>query len=258
MPGLIAMTREVSPAMARCQLTHLPRLPIDVATAARQHGEYERALAALGCTVVRLPSGPDLPDCVFVEDTAVVLDEIAIVMRPGAVSRRPETTLVADALRLRRPLGRIESPGTMDGGDVLAIGRSIFVGRSSRTNADAIEQLGRLVAPFGYAVCEVEVRGALHLKSAVTAVSADTVLMNPGWVPLEPFRRFDRIDVDPGEAPAANIVHTEGGLLYSAVFPRTLDRLAVRGFSVTTVDVSELAKAEGAVTCCSLIFPDKT
>ena len=253
-PELIAITRDVSPSLTRCELTHVSRVPIDIGRASAQHADYERALAQLGCAVVRLRSGPDTPDSIFVEDAAVVLDEIAVVMRPGASSRRLETSAVADALRSYRPLARIERPGTMDGGDVLLMGRSMFVGVSTRTNKSGIDQMEQLAAPFGYVVRRVVVGGCLHLKSAVTSVSETALLINREWVPSGAFDQFDVIDVDPGEPTGANIVRVEGRLLYSAAFPRTLERLERRGFPVTTVDVSEIAKAEGAVTCCSLIF----
>lgn len=254
MAELIALTRAVSPAMAACELTHLPRTPIDIARASEQHAAYERALEQLGCKVHRLPAGPDMPDSVFIEDTAVVLDEIALIMRPGAASRRGETAEVEEWLKHQRLLGRIEPPGTMDGGDLLAVGRAMYVGASSRTNAEGIEQLRRLVEYFGYALRVVEVHGGLHLKSAVTAVSDDTLLINPRWAPAESFAGFKLLDVSPEEPAAANIVRVGSRLLYSAAFPLTLERLTRRGCDVMTVDVSEIAKAEGAVTCCSVLF----
>ena len=250
----IALTRAVSPAMAGCELTYLPRVAIDVPRAAAQHAEYERLLQDLGCTVQRLAAGPDMPDSVFIEDIAVVLDEIAILTRPGAESRRAESPAVADTLQAYRQLARIDPPGTMDGGDVLVAGRSIFVGCSSRTNGAGIDRLRDLVAGLGYALQPVSVRGCLHLKSAVCALNDETVLMNPAWAPTEALRGFDILDVDPREAYGANIVRVLDRLLYSSAFPRTQERLERRGFEVMTVDVSEIAKAEGAVTCCSLIF----
>jgi dimethylargininase len=251
---LIALTRAVSPAIGRCELTHLERVAIDAEKAAAQHAAYERALERLGCSVQRVTAGPEMPDSVFVEDVAIVLDELAIVTRPGAESRRPEAAAVGDALRAHRPLSWIEPPGTMDGGDVMVVGRTIFAGASGRTNDAAIEQLGRLVAPFGYDVRVAVVSGCLHLKSAVTAVNDDTLLVNQVWAPGAAFTGFGLLDVDPAESAGANIVRIGNRLLYSAAFPRTRDRLERRGFDVTAVDVSEIAKAEGAVTCCSLIF----
>lgn len=254
MSEFVAITRAVSPAMAQCELTHLPRAPIDIENASAQHDAYERALERLGCSVRRLPAGTDMPDAVFIEDTAVALDEVAVIMRPGASSRRGETAAVADALRAYRPIVEIQAPDTMDGGDVLVIGRSIFVGCSSRTTAAAIEQLRRFLAPSAYSVQAVAVRGCLHLKSAVTAVSDHAVLMNPRWVSPDEFRGFDIVKVDPDEPWGANIVSVHGRLLYAAAFPRTRDRLEGRGDAITVVNMSEIAKAEGAVTCCSVIL----
>jgi dimethylargininase len=250
----VALTRAVSPAMADCELTHLPRVPIDVALAARQHADYEKALEKLGCLVHRLPSTSEMPDAVFIEDTAVVLGEIAVIARPGSASRRAETSDVEEWLKHRILLGRIEPPGTLDGGDVLVVGRRMFVGATARTNPEGLEQLRRIVEYFGYAMTVVEVRGCLHLKSAVTAVSDHVLLLNRAWVPAETFRDYELVDVHPREPMAANIVRVGGGLLYSAGFPWTLERLRARGVGVATVDVGELAKAEGAVTCCSLIM----
>jgi dimethylargininase len=259
MSKVIALTRSVSPAMADCELTHMSRVPIDVALAAEQHAAYERALETLGCTVHRLPSTADIPDAVFIEDMAVALDEIAVIMRPGAASRRHEIAAVAEWLKHRMLLARIEAPGTMDGGDVLVVGRQMFVGATSRTNAEGHEQLRRIVEYFGYTINVVEVRGCLHLKSAVTAISEDVLLVNRAWVPDSAFKDFELVDVHPSEPSAANVVRVGGRLLYSAAFPWTLERLRGRNLQVTTVDVGELAKAEGAVTCCSVIMntPEK-
>jgi dimethylargininase len=254
MSKVIALTRSVSPAMADCELTHMSRVPIDVALAAEQHAAYERALETLGCTVHRLPSTADIPDAVFIEDMAVALDEIAVIMRPGAASRRHEIAAVAEWLKHRMLLARIEAPGTMDGGDVLVVGRQMFVGATSRTNAEGHEQLRRIVEYFGYTINVVEVRGCLHLKSAVTAISEDVLLVNRAWVPDSAFKDFELVDVHPSEPSAANVVRVGGRLLYSAAFPWTLERLRGRNLQVTTVDVGELAKAEGAVTCCSVIM----
>jgi dimethylargininase len=249
----VAITREVSPALGACELTHLPRVPIDVDRARAQHHAYEDALRAAGYLVVRLPAAPELPDSVFVEDAAVVFDEVAVITRPGAESRRPETAAVAEALARYRTLRSIEAPGTLDGGDVLVIGRRVFVGLSSRTNDAAAAQLRAIVEPFGYTVGEATVRECLHLKSAATALSDRAVLLNPDWVDTGHFRGFDVVEVDPGEPAAANAVRLSDGLIFPAAFPRTAERLRARGFRVDLVEAGELAKAEGAVTCCSLI-----
>jgi dimethylargininase len=252
--SLVALTREISPAIAKCDLTHLSRVPIDVEKARAQHDDYERALSALGCAVHRLTAGPEMPDAVFIEDIAIVVDGLGIIARPGAPSRRVECEGVARALSSYRELAYIEAPGTIDGGDVLVIGRSIFVGVSSRTNLSAIEQVRTLLAPFGYLVQAVRVTGCLHLKSAVTAASDDLLLMNREWAVVDSFTGFDIVDVHPDEPYGANVVRAGQGVVYPVAFPRTRERLEARGLNVTGVDVSELAKAEGAVTCCSLIF----
>ncbi|MDP1890690.1 MAG: arginine deiminase family protein [Gemmatimonadaceae bacterium] len=250
----IAFTRDVSPAITRCELTHLARTPIDVATARAQHRAYEALLALLGCEVRRVAPAPEHPDAVFIEDTAVVLDEVAVITRPGAAMRRDEVVAVVDALAPLRPLARIESPATLDGGDVLAIGRSVYVGMTGRTNGEGIAQLRAALAPFGYAVRGVPVTGCLHLKTAVTAVDDATVLLNPAWVSAAAFEAYRVLAVDAAEPMAANVLRIGEALVYGASFPRTLERLHSAGFRPHTVDASELAKAEGAVTCCSLVL----
>ena len=250
----IALTREISPALRNCELTHLARAPIDVERARRQHDAYEHALAALGCAVRRLPAGAEMPDSVFIEDTAIVLDEAAVITRPGAVSRRAETPAVADALAAYRTLLRIEAPGTLDGGDVLVADRTVFVGRSARTNDAGIEQLRGALADFGYTVRAVEVDGCLHLKTAVTCVGGGRLLINRGWVPAEAFAGRELIDVDPAEPFAANALRIGERIVHPDAFPRTRARLEARGVHVVPVPADELAKAEGGVTCCSLVF----
>lgn len=252
---LMALTREISAAFQACELTHLRRVPIDLDRARAQHAAYEWALVEAGCTVRRLDSGPDMPDAVFVEDIAVVLDEGAVICRPGAESRRAETPLVVEALaRHGHPLQQIQAPGTLDGGDVLVIGRQVFVGSSARTNRAGIDQLNGILAPAGYTVRAVPVHGCLHLKSAVTAVAPDTVLINREWVPADAFAGLSLVDIDPQEPYAANALAIADAVLYPTSFPRTRKRLEGRGLRVRSVDVDELQKAEGAVTCCSLIF----
>jgi dimethylargininase len=244
----------MTPAIAHCELTHLPREPIDLACARFQHAEYERALATLGCEVRRLPAAPEMADSVFIEDTAVVYDDVAIVMRPGAASRRVETAAVADALAPYRTVHQIVAPAIADGGDVLVAGRRVFVGISTRTNHDAVAQMRRMLVPLGYRVEEIEVTGCLHLKSAVTALSDDVLLINRRWVQPTVFAGFDLVDIDPAEPYAANALGVGGSIIFPSEFPRTRDAIRSRGFDVRTVPAGELAKAEGAVTCCSLIL----
>lgn len=243
----IAFTRAISPAIGRCELTHLARSPIDLGRACDQHAAYEAALAGLGYEVRRLPPLPDCPDAVFVEDAAVVFDEVAVITRPGAESRRTETASMADALAAFRPLRYIESPGTLDGGDVLRLGRTVFIGRTARTNAVAIEQMRSLLSPFGYAVRGTEVSGCLHLKTAITEVADGVVLANRAWVDVP---AVEVIEVDPDEPFGANALRVGAAVIYSTAFPKTRARLEARGVRVVAVDVSELAKAEAGVTCC--------
>ena len=250
----IAITRAVSPSLADCELTFVPREPIDYTRAVTQHRAYARLLAELGFTVLELAADESLPDCCFVEDIAIVLDEIAVLTRPGAPSRRGETAAVEAALRPHRPIVRLEAPARIDGGDVLVLGRRLFVGLSGRTDAAGREALAEAVRPRGYEVVPVRMDGCLHLKTAVTAAAPDVLLVNPAWVDLTPFRGLERIDVDPAEPWAANVVAAGGAVVAAAGFPRTADRLRARGLDVHTVDVSEFQKAEGGVTCKSLLF----
>jgi dimethylargininase len=250
----IAVTRPVSPSLGDCELTHLARGPIDVARAVEQHAEYERLLASLGATIVRAPGAPDHPDAVFIEDTAIVLDEVAVVARPGAPSRRGETGAVAALLAEYRTVVCMEPPATLDGGDVMLVGWTLYVGRSGRTNDYGIAQLESLVAPFGYHVVPVDFAGCLHLKSAVTAVGDRLLLINPEWISASAFPGCSVLCIDPREPYAANALRFGRSLVYPSQYPFTLDLLTKRGLRVATVDCSELAKAEGAVTCCSLVF----
>lgn len=250
----IALTREISPALAECELTHLARTPIDVERARQQHAAYEHALAEAGCEVRRLPADDGMPDSVFIEDTAVVLDEVAVITRPGAPSRRTETAAVEDALAAHRPLVRIQAPGTLDGGDVLVADRTVFVGRSARTNEAGIGQMRDALAPFGYEVRAVPVDGCLHLMTAVTRVADGVLLINRDWAPANASAGWELVDIDPAEPFAANALLVVGRVIYPTDFPRTLERLRARGIDVLPVPADELAKAEGGVTCCSLIF----
>jgi dimethylargininase len=250
---LLALTREVPESISRCELTHLSRSPIDLTVARKQHQAYEEALANAGCTIRRLPPADDLPDSVFVEDTAIVFDEVAVITRPGAPSRRPETESVAAVLLEHRELLYIEAPATVDGGDILRVGRMIFVGQSSRTNAAGFSRLFEALPRYGYSVRPLTPLGCLHLKSAVTAFAEDGIVMNPEWVHADLFSGLRIIHVDPSEPFAANVLRVGEVVLCAAAFPRTAQRLRAAGTDVRMVDMSELAKAEGALTCCSVI-----
>ncbi|MDH5234482.1 MAG: dimethylargininase [Gemmatimonadota bacterium] len=253
-PAYLALTRAVSPRLAECELTHLARTPIDVPTAFAQHHRYEQLLTSLGCEVRRVAPAPDHPDSVFIEDTAVVFDDVAVVTRPGAPSRRAEVRAVEEALTPLRALVRIVAPAILDGGDVCAVGKRVFVGRTTRTDDAGIAQLRTELAPFGYSVRAVDVSGCLHLKSAATAIDDHTVLLNPEWVDAGLFAPLETVAVDPAEPMAANVLRIGDTLVYADAYPLTRARLEARGQVVHTVAATEIAKAEGAVTCCSLVL----
>jgi len=251
---LIAITRAVSPAINQCEIGFIERQEIDLTNASQQHRQYEALLAELGARVVSLPAEPDYPDSVFVEDPAVVLDEVAIMTRMGAASRRGESESLARALADYRPLRWLREPATLEGGDVMRIGRTLYVGVSHRTNRAGIEQLTDELVPLGYAVVPVAVRGALHLKSACCSLGDGVILANRAWFDLQPLAQFRIVDVAPGEERAANVLAIGGSVIVPASYPRTAEILERSGLRVRTVDVSELMKAEAGVTCCSLIF----
>jgi len=256
----IAITRRVSPAINHCELTHIARQPIDYERACTQHEQYENALRSLGLNVISLEAEPDLPDSVFVEDVGLVLDECAIMLNPGAASRRPEVATIEKALAPYREIYRVQPPGTVDGGDILRVGKTIYVGKSTRSTENAIEQIRDILAPHNlkvtgrYQVRAVAVTGCLHLKSAVTQVSEDTLLINPQWVSKDDFPGMHFIEVDPTEPYAANVVQSDGRVIYPSSFPKTQAKLEEAGIDLILVEADELAKAEGAVTCCSLLF----
>jgi len=252
----IAITRDVSPRFNKCEITHIERTPINLDIARAQHRAYVNVLRELGCSVIELPAEADFPDSVFVEDTAFILREAAVITRPGADSRKPETQSIARALAPHIKLISVREPATVDAGDVLALGKNIHVGLSTRSNKEAIDQLNELLGGYGYTVTGVEMHDCLHLKTAVTPIDDKTLLVNKDWVDTHRFENFDLIDVDPSEPLAANCLPIGNSIIFPDAFPKTRAKLEARGYKVVTVDVTELAKAEGAVTCCSLIIAD--
>ena len=252
-----AFTRAVSPRLPDCALTHLDRTPIEVAKAVAQHAAYEQALADAGCEVIRLPELADDPDAVFVEDTALLLDGHAVITRPGIASRANETESTAAGLTGHVEVHRIAS-GFVDGGDVLRIGRTLYVGLSTRTDAVGISALAELVGPLGFKVVQAELRDCLHLKTGATFAGADrngtpVLLFSERSVDPAQFAGVEPMRVDEHEPAAANALRVADRLILPAGNPRTADRLRERGFEVVEVDVSELQKAESGVTCMSLI-----
>jgi dimethylargininase len=251
---LTGITREVSPSINNCELSFHARQPIDVAKAVAQHGAYQDCLTELGVAIVSLPAEPELPDAVFVEDPAIVVDEVAVISFMGAPSRRPEARSLADELAHYRPLKFLVEPATLDGGDVMRIGRLVFVGLSQRTNREGIAQLHDILQPYDYQVQPVEVTGCLHLKSACSYIGNNTILVNRSLIDAERFREFELIDVPNEEPAAANALLVRDVVIMPASFPKTRSLLEQRGFRVQTIDLSELQKAEAGVTCTSLIF----
>ena len=254
---LTAITRRVSPCIGKCELTYLTRRPIDVRRARRQQQAYERLLSDLGLHVISLPAEQELPDAAFVEDTAVVTDEVAVVTTMGCTARRREVDSISPVLEKYRLLQSINGAGLLEGGDVVQVGRTLFVGISTRTNANGVSQLSKIVTPYGYEVRPVQVKGCLHLSTGCGFIGRNTILANPSWVDLSPFEGFEIINVSPSEPWSANGLTLADHVLISAASPQTAARVRERGFRVLTVDISEFEKAEGGLTCLSLIFKSK-
>jgi len=260
MTALVALTRLPAQRLAEgCELTFLARRLIDADRLRAEHRAYRDALASAGARVIALDPIEALPDSAFVEDAAVVLDEIAVLTRPGAASRRDEPAHVEAPLRThRRRVASLPAPGTLEGGDVLRIGDTLFVGESVRTDRAGIDAFAALVGGFGYRVVPVPVHGSLHLKTACTALDAGTVLVNPAWLDADAFAGLARIDVDADEPFAANVLALGDTLIANAAFPGTLARVRAHaargGRRVLPVALSEFGKAEAGLTCLSLVF----
>jgi len=250
---LTALTREVSSRIAECELTFIDRQPINFDRAVQQHQQYEQLLRGLGVNVLQIPADDDCPDCCFLEDTALVLDELAVVTRPGSEARRQEVGGIATLIRQHRDVVQIEAPATLEGGDVLRIVRDLFVGVTSRTNREGIEALRKHVEPYGYRVHSVVVPGALHLKSVCTAVDDHTILADSLRVDISPFSGYEIVEVPAEEWMAANVLLVNGTVCMHK-FRKTASLLQQRGIDVRTVDISEFLKAEAGLTCMSVIF----
>jgi dimethylargininase len=250
----VALTREVSLGIAECELTFIERQTIDYPRAVQQHGQYQQLLRSLGAEVIELPSEDQCPDCCFLEDTALVLDEVAVITRPGSETRRREVEGVAPTIRKYRNVVRIDSPGTLEAGDVLRMDRNLFVGVSTRTNQQGIEMLRQAVKAYGYEVLAISMKGALHLKSVCTALDDHTLLADPRHFDAARFSEYKLIEVPPEEPLAANVLRINGAVCIHAGFRQTVDLLQTNGFGIRTVDISEFLKAEAGLTCMSIIF----
>ena len=251
---LTAITRAVSSALVHCELSFIDRKPIDLAKARAQHHAYETLLAKCGARVISLPEEPDLPDSMFVEDPAIVLDEVAIICTLGTETRRKEASSIAAALEKFRKLAYIKLPGTLEGGDVLRIGKRIYVGVTRRSNPEGIRQLAVIVGGYGYELTAVPVTGCLHLKSAVTFLGQNTVLGNRTWFDWNRLQGFEWIDVESAEPHAGNALQIREMVILPASFQRTAALITQKGFKLELLDISELQKAESGLTCSSLLF----
>jgi dimethylargininase len=251
---LLALTRRVSLRIGECELTFINRQAIDYPRAVHQHSQYQQLLRNLGAKIIELPSNDQCPDCCFLEDTALVLDEVAIITRPGSETRRREVDGVAPTIMKYRKVVRIDSPGTLEAGDVLRMGPNLFVGVSTRTNRQGIEMLRKALKPYGYQVLAIAMKGALHLKSVCTALDDHTVLADPRHFDSAQFSEYKLIEVPAEEPMAANILRINGAVCIHAGFHQTVDLLRTRGFNLRTVDISEFLKAEAGLTCMSIII----
>src|SRR5262249_37304460 len=214
-----------------------------------QHHAYEATIASRGAKLISLPAEPELPDSMFVEDPAIVLDELAVVFPLGTETRRREAESLASAIAPFRKIEFVKLPGTVEGGDILRVGRKLFVGLTARSNEEGIRQLRAIVAPYGYEVTAVPVTGCLHLKSAVTHLGNNVLLANRDWFDVTPFAGFEWIDVAPSEPHAGNALALNGTVMFPASFPKTRLRIEAKGFHVTSLDIGELQKAESGLTC---------
>lgn len=253
--AMFALTRPVSPSFAAALCAAAPADPIDVARARSQHDAYRAALASLGVTVTQLPVADTLPDSCFVEDTAVVAASIALITRPGAPSRQPETAATADALRSHHELAHVAAPATLDGGDCMRVGRTLFVGRSARTNAAGIARLAEVFEPQGIRVVAIDMPPAvLHLKCVCAPLGDDRITLADESIPRSAFGDLDVVRVPAAESYAANVLAIGDRVIAAAGFPRTHDALTRAGYHVMPLATTEFRKADGALTCLSILY----
>ena len=253
---LTVVTHQPSPALQECELTFMESEKIDYGQALQQHQAYCQMLKKCGARVIQLTDNLALPDSVFVEDPIIVFDEVAVLTSMGVASRRPEGVALDRFFRSYRKIERISLPATIEGGDVLKVGKSIYVGESPRTNSKGIKALADIIEPLGYEVIPVRVNGCLHLKTGCTALDDRHVLINNDWIDIEPFRRFTRIDTLPEEPFGANVLPLNSYICMNRAFPKTLELVASLGYPVMEIDISEFIKAEAGLTCMCIPFLD--
>jgi dimethylargininase len=252
MSAITLLTRLPPPDMSAAELTHIDRNVINMRLAHEQHAGYCEAIRSKGFDVVLLDSMPDYPDSVFVEDVMISRPEFTIICRPGTASRRGEVEGILPNIPKDRPHYTITAKATLEGGDVLCVGRTLYVGQSTRTNKAGIEQLRNFAVPHGYDVHAIKTPGALHLKTAVTALDDKTLVANPRWIDMSDFKAYKIIEVADGEDFSGNCLNIAGHLFLEKSNAKTTAKLKAHGFDVTPIDISEFAKAEAGLTCMSV------
>lgn len=251
---LTVITRTPSSSIVNCELTYLDRAPIQFDLAQHQHDAYCQIIRDCGAEVVTLPAMDDFPDSVFVEDNAIIFDELAVLTLPGALSRRGEIARIAPEISKYRAVKSFTFPVTIEGGDVLKNGKKVYVGQSTRTNAAGLKALQGLLEPYGYTVIGVSVHGCLHLKTGCTFITPETMLINSEWVDTEVFKPYHQLEVDHSEIWSANALTINGTTLMTKNSPRTIEKVDRLGCPVVAVDISEFEKAEAGLTCMSLVI----
>ena len=251
---MIALTRQPAFSLVNCEVEYVPRERIDLHLARRQHEAYCRTLRQMGVSVEVLAPEEAFPDSVFIEDNAIILDELAVVTSMGTPSRQGEPALLVDILARHRRLVKISPPATIEGGDVLLMGKRLYVGVSTRTNRAGVDALRAIVESLGYGVRPIEVKACLHLKTACTSLDDETLLVNPAWLDSDALGSFRLLHGPPEEPFGANVLRLPGGALIQASSPLTRDLIEARGYVTTCVELGEFSKAEAGPTCLSLLI----
>lgn len=249
-----AIVRDIPNSYQQCVVGFHDKPQINVDLAKQQHQAYCKTLEQLGLKIIRIPADNTLPDCCFTEDTAIVFGDTAIITSPGTASRVAETVEMEKTLTPLKKIFYISPPGTIDGGDVLKIDKKVYIGISARTNEHAIKQVAAIINPKGFEVIGVKIRNILHLKSAVTYVGNGCVLLAEGYVDESAFSEYDKIIVPKEEGYCANCLVVNGKVLLPKGFPKTKSLVEAKGFSVIELEMTEIEKAEGALTCLSVII----
>lgn len=240
--------------LQNCELTYLESEKIDMQKALEQHQAYIKMIQECGVEVDVIQDNLDLADSVFVEDPIIVFDEVAVLTSMGVESRRGESEALENYFSKIKPIKHIKLPAKIEGGDVLVIGKTVYVGLSPRTNQEAINKLSNILEPYGYEVIGVKVHGCLHLKTGCTALDEKTVLINKEWVDEQPFKKYHLLDTLKDEPFGANIMQINGYICMNEAFPKTLEFVKTLGYKVKSCDISEFVKAEAGLTCMSVRY----